>query len=241
MLHKTLGIVLHTIKYSESSLITKIFTRDFGLQSYIISGVRNKKSKNKASLFQPLAIVELVVSNSEKGNLQRISEINMHYPYVDIPYNISKSSIALFINEVLFKAINVEHPDENMFDFIQSSLQILDLDHKNCSNFHICFMIQMSRFLGFYPQGKYSSENSLFDMQEGRYVNHLPNHSYYMNSQQSSLLSDLINTGYESIHLIKMDKNQRKDLLTNLITYYRLHITFFGEIKSIQILEEVII
>ena len=174
MLHKTLGIILHTIKYSESSLITKIFTRDFGLQSYIISGIRSKKSRNKASLFQPLAMVEIVVSNSEKTNLQRISEINTHYPYADIPYNISKSSIALFLNEVLFKAINVEHPDENMFEFIKNSLQILDLEHKNCSNFHIYFMVQLSRFLGFYPQGNFSSSDSVFDLQEGRFVNFIP-------------------------------------------------------------------
>lgn len=241
MLHKTPGIVLHTIKYSESSLITKIFTRDFGLQSYIISGIRGKKSKNKATLFQPLAIVDLVVSRSEKGNLQRISEINIHYPYVDIPYNMNKSSIALFLNEILFKAIKEEHPDVDLFEFIKSSFQYLDLDPKNCSNFHICFMVQMSRFLGFYPQGKCSPANPLFDMQEGRYVSGLPNHPYCLNAKQSSLLTEFINAGYESTHLIKMDKNQRRDLLMNLITYYRLHITFFGEIKSNQILEEVIV
>lgn len=240
MLQKTQGIILHTIKYSETSLISKIFTRDFGLQSYIISGVRAKKSKNKANLFQPLAIVELVVSNSEKGNLQRISEINTHYPYVDVPYNISKSSIALFLNEVLFKSIKVESPDENMFEFIKSSLQILDLNHNNCANFHICFMVQLSRFLGFYPQGTFTSENSLFDLQEGRYVNNLPVHPYYLNVQLSSLLTAFLNSGYENIHVIKMDKNQRREFLQNLIIYYRLHITFFGEIKSNQILEEVI-
>ena len=212
MLHKTLGIILHTIKYSETSLITKIFTRDFGLQSYIISGIRNKKSKNKATLFQPLAMVELIVSNSQKGSLQRISEINTHYPYVDIPYNISKSSIALFLNEVLFKAINVEHPDEDMFEFIKSSLQILDLEHKNCSNFHIYFMVQLSRFLGFYPQGNYSSDNSIFDLQEGRFVNYLPNHPHYLKSQNAKLLNDFIIAEYETALQMAIDKIQRKQL-----------------------------
>ena len=240
MLHKTLGIILHTIKYSESSLITKIFTRDFGLQSYIISGIRSKKSRNKASLFQPLAMVEIVVSNSEKTNLQRISEINTHYPYSDIPYNISKSSIALFLNEVLFKAINVEHPDENMFEFIKNSLQILDLEHKNCSNFHIYFMVQLSRFLGFYPQGNFSSSDSVFDLQEGRFVNFIPVHSNYLTSQNAKMLNDFIVAEYEIAIQIKIDKMQRKELLQSLITFYQFHISSFKEIKSNQVLEEVI-
>ena len=113
MLHKTSGIILHTVKYSETSLIVKIYTRDFGLQSYMVTGVRSKKSKNKASLFQPLALVELEVSNTNKGSLQRISEINILHPYSDIPYNIVKSSIAIFLNEILYKAIKEEHADED--------------------------------------------------------------------------------------------------------------------------------
>ena len=97
MLHKTSGIILHTTKYSDSSLIVKIYTEKFGLQSYMISGARSKKSKTKASLFQPMALVLLEVSNSEKITLQRISEINIEHQYIDVPYNIIKSSIAIFL------------------------------------------------------------------------------------------------------------------------------------------------
>src|SRR4051812_25488846 len=103
MLHKTTGIILHTVKYSETSLIVKIYTRNYGLQSYIISGTRSKKSKNKASLFQPLTLVDLIVSNSAKEGLHRISEINILHSYNAIPYQIIKSSISVFINEILYK------------------------------------------------------------------------------------------------------------------------------------------
>ncbi|MGZ4057116.1 MAG: DNA repair protein RecO [Bacteroidia bacterium] len=120
MLHKTSGIILYTTKYSDTSLISKIYTADFGLQSYIINGVRSKKSKNKASLFQPMALVDLVVSNSGKGGLQRISEINNQHPYSDIPYNIVKSSIAIFLNEILYKTLKEEHADEEMLSSLKT-------------------------------------------------------------------------------------------------------------------------
>ena len=102
MLHKTRGIILHTLNYSETSLIVKIITPDFGVKSYIVNGVRSKKSKFKATIFQPLALVDMVVSNTDKAELQRISEINILSPYTDIPYNIIKSSIALFLNEIVY-------------------------------------------------------------------------------------------------------------------------------------------
>ena len=240
MHHTTSGIVLHTIKYSETSLVVKIYTRNFGLQSYMVSGVRGKKSKNKATLFQPLALVEMVVSNSNKGSLQRVSEINSLHPYVDIPYNIVKSSITIFLNEILYKALREEHSDEDMFDFIKNSLLVLDLKHDNCANFHVFFMIQLSRYLGFYPQGKYTLETPIFDLREGRFIDRLPDHFYYLSQQNSMLLHDLICASYETIHELKIENSERKELLQAMIIFYQLHISSFKEIKSQEILEEVI-
>lgn len=240
MIHKTDGIILHTTKYSEKSLIVKAYTRHFGLQSYIINDVRSKTSKNKATLFQPLSLIDMVVSNSNKGLLQRISEITVQHPYHSIPYNVIKSSIAIFINEVLYKAIKEEHSDEELFEFIKNSLLMLDLKTDNCSNFHIYFMIQLSRYLGFYPQGKYTPVTPVFDLQEGCFVAHLPSHPHHLSTSLSVLLYDLIAAGHEKYADIKLAKDQRKQLLLALITFYQLHITSFGEIKSYVILEEVI-
>lgn len=240
MLHKTSGIILHTTKYSETSLIVKIISPDFGVKSYIVNGVRSKKTKFKATLFQPLALVDMVVTNTDKAKLQRISDINILYPYTDIPYNIIKSSIALFLNEILYKAIKEQHSDENLFEYIKNSLQLLDLNHHNCSNFHVFFMIQLSRYLGFFPEGNYSLTTSIFDLQEGRFVDRLPNHPHYLDAEKSSLLNELLNAEYTTLHHLKIDKNQRKQLLQALIKFYQLHITSFGEIKSLEILEQVI-
>lgn len=240
MLHKTKGIILHTINYSETSLIVKIISPDFGVKSYIVKGVRSKKSKFKATIFQPFALVDMVVSNTDKAELQRISEINILYPYVDIPYNIIKSSIVLFLNEIVYKAIKEQHSDENLFEYLKNSLQVLDLKHENCSNFHVFFMIQLSRYLGFFPQGNYSLSTSVFDLQEGSFVGHSPHHPHYLNAIQSKLFWDLLNAQYDIIHQLEIDKNQRKQLLQALIKYYQLHIASFGEIKSLEILEQVI-
>lgn len=239
MLHTTSGIILHTVKYSDSSLIVKIYTRNFGLQSYMVSGVRGKKSKNKATLFQPLALVDMVVSNSNKGSLQRISEITILHPYTEIPNDIVKSSIAIFLNEILYKALREEHSDEDLFDFIKNSLLVLDLKHDNCSNFHIFFMIQLSRFLGFYPQGKYTRETPVFDLKEGRFTNHIPTHVHYLTAENSELFNNFIGAGYETIQDLKIDSVRRKELLQAMITFYQLHITSFKEIRSQEILEEV--
>ncbi len=240
MLHTTGGIVLHTIKYSDSSLIVKIYTRNFGLRSYMVSGVRSKRSKNKASLFQPLALVDMIVSNSNKGDLHRISEISILHPYTEIPNDVVKSSIVIFLNEILYKALREEHPDEDLFDFIKNSLLVLDLKHDNCSNFHIFFMIQLSRFLGFYPQGKYTTETPIFDLREGLFISRLPDHFHYLTVESSKLLHDFIAAGYETIQHLKIGHAERKQLLQAMIVFYQLHITSFKEIRSQEILEEVI-
>ena len=240
MLHKTSGIILHTTNYSDTSLIVKMYTQHFGLQSYMINGVRSKRSKNKASLFQPLAMVDLEVLNSERSTLHRISELNIHYHYTSIPYNIIKSSIAFFINEVIVKSLKESHPDEELFLFLTNSLKILDLEEGNTANFHLCFLMGLSRCLGFYPQGEYSGQTAVMDLQEGRFTDHLPTHRHYLDRGQSMLFSKLMDTGYDSLTGLQISKAERKQLLQTLILYYRLHISNFSDIKSLEILEEVI-
>jgi DNA repair protein RecO (recombination protein O) len=240
MLHKTKGIILQTVNYSETSLIVKMYTRSFGLQSYMIKGTRSKKSKYKASLFQPLALVEMVVSNVNKNSLQRLSELNISHPYSSLPYDIIKSSIALFLNEVLYKAIHEGNPDEDLFDFIENSLLILDLKQENCSNFHIQFMVQLSRYLGFYPQGDFTYQTSIFDLREGCFVRNTPTHSFYLGNKLSTLLNNFRATNYELMHTIILDKTERKQLLNALILYYQLHIDTFKELKSQEVLQQVI-
>lgn len=240
MLHKTSGIILQTTNYSDSSLIVKVYTETFGLQSYIINGVRSKRSKNKASLFQPMALVDLVVSHSEKSNLQRISEINIQHPYSDIPFNMIKSSVTMFLNEMLYRSLKEQHVDEGLYQFIKNSLLILDLKTESCANFHLLFLVQLSRFLGFYPQNNYSNDTFFFDLHEGRFINQIPVHPNFLDQKSSIILDRLIQANYENVQELKIDKMQRKNLLKSLILFYQVHISSFGEIRSLEVLEEVI-
>jgi DNA repair protein RecO (recombination protein O) len=240
MLNKTAGIILHTTKYSETSLIVKVLTNNKGIQSYIISGIRNKKSQNRAGVFQPLSLVELVTSGNEKSSLQRIKEISVDQPYNHLPYDIIKSSIGIFLNEVIIHSLKEPHPDEDMYLFIKNSLLILDLNTGTDANFHLIFMIQFSRFLGFFPQGEYSNETPLFDLQEGKFVQNIPHHSFYLNPASSRIFSQLIRSSYSDSAKLSVNRPERKAMLDSLLLFYHLHINSFGEIRSMKVLEEII-
>jgi len=239
MLHKTEGIILHTIKYAESSLIVKVYTSEFGLQSYMLSGIKGKKSKHKLALLQPLSLVDLIVSSSNKGALQRISEINLLKPYTDMPYSLVKRSIAIFLNEILYKVLKEEHADIGMFEFIKNALLVLDLKQDSCANFHIYFMTQLCPYLGFSPHGSTEEKNIFFDLKEGCFVSSAPIHRHYLNNEYTTIFQQFLNATFENFQVISMNRLQRKELLLALIAYYQLHVGSFGEVKSLSILEEI--
>ncbi len=240
MLHKTLGIILHTIPYSEKSIIAKIYTKHFGLQSYLVTATRSKKSGNKTQLYQPLALVDIVVSNSEKTKLQKIKELSIVHHYSELSGNILKSSIAMFINEVLYKTLREEQEDEELFDFIFNSLQFLDLKNDNYINFHLSFLVHYSKYLGFFPQGVFSQTNSVFDLSGGKFINSTPNHNYYIKGELCSILFLLMNTNYETIDELTITGYQRNQLINALLLFYQLHISNFAEMKSTTVLKEIL-
>jgi DNA repair protein RecO (recombination protein O) len=239
MLFKTRGIVLHTISYSDKALIAKIYTELFGLQSYIISGTRGKNSKVKACLFQPLALVEMSVAHKEKNSLQRITEIRNAQPFASIPYDIVKSSIALFLNDIIYKSIREEENNPQLFHFLYVSCQMLDLQEESCSSFHLHFMVQLSKYLGFYPQENANPENRIFDMREGVFLSQEPLHHQFLSPMLSNALKHLMACGPFSSFPFPLSNSQRRELLSQLIIYYELHLSSFRNITSHKILEEV--
>lgn len=240
MLHKTRGIVLHTTKYSESSVIAKIYTELFGLQSYLLNSVRSKKAKIKPSVLQPLSLLDMVVYHKENRGLQRISEIRNNPLFTSIPYHPIKSTIAFFLNEILYKSIREEEPNLHLFEFIFNSLHWLDLKTEHYTNFHLLFLLQLSKYLGFYPHGEYSAETSYFNLPEGKFCEKEPLHVHFLSFPQSEQLDTILKSTYEDITTISISTTERKFLLEKIIDYYELHITGFQTIKSYKILEEVI-
>ncbi len=240
MLVKTRGIVFHQIKYSETSLIVKIYTRELGLQSYLIKGARSKKSKMSPALLQHLSLIEIVTSHKEKGGLHHLREIQSAHQYNSILFDVVKSSITVFINELLAKAIREEESNLPLFDFIFQNMQWLDLAHEKFVNFHLIFTLQLTRFLGFYPRGIYAPSTPYFDLEEGCFENRKPVHPNVLKNREAELFSDLTDYSLENMGNLKLNHDLRNQLLNQLVQYYQLHLPGFGELKSLDVLRAVL-
>ena len=220
MIFKTRGIVFRFTKFKETSIIVTIFTEMFGLQSYIVNGVRSKTAKNKIALYQPLTLLNLVVYHRENANIERIREISCPYPYRSITSDVKKATLAIFINELLNKTVKEESHAGEIFQFIFDSLIALDSIEKGAENFHLIFMIKLSRFLGF-------GAHQVNEVVGGRTADR----------DTESILSTLLSANYDSPLVIT--NVQRRNLLELILKYYHEHMESLGEIKSLQVLREV--
>ena len=241
MLHKTRGIVFQVTPFSESSVVVKIYTELFGLQSYLINGVRSKKSKIKSGLLQPLSLLEMVVYHKERGGLQRIKEIRQCASggFSSIPFDVMKGSMVMFINEVVCKSVKEEEANQQMFDFIFHAMQLLDLQHEPNNDFHLRFLVQFTKHLGFFPNGAFSESTPVFNLQEGSFQEAPPVHPYFIASPLSEHFNSLINTSLSDTAYAAFSNAQKRELIEKLLEYYALHITGFGEVHSHKVLQEV--
>lgn len=238
MLQKTKGIVVKTTKFSESSLVVKVFTELFGMRTYMVRGVRKKKSRTPMNLFQPLTLLDLIVYEKAGRDIQQVKEVKAAYIFSSIPYEMSKSSMIIFLNEVIYKAIGEEECNENMFQFIEQSLLYLDQAEERYQNFHLWFMTHFTRFLGFEASDNYSAQQKFFDMQEGRFTSLKLPEIISIHPPLSGLFFQLHRDGIfgESLDINRM---HRKELIAKLHQFYQFHLPNFSEIKSLQVLSEV--
>ncbi len=239
MLRKTKGIVLHSFKYGESGIIARILTQQMGLQSFLVHGVRKSKSRNKANLFQPLTLVDLVVYAKENESLHNIKEIRCSYPFRTIGTDIRKTSIAIFISEMLLNAYKHQDMQEEAFDFIYKAAQQLDIQENNIAGFHLIFLLHLSKFLGFFPARNYTTNRTYFNLQEGLYQETFDHSTYCLGQEESQYFFNLSHP--EAIQNMDMPitASMRTLLLSKIITYYKLHLEGFKEVKSLIVLESV--
>ncbi|MES2651802.1 MAG: DNA repair protein RecO [Bacteroidota bacterium] len=240
MLHKTRGIVLKTTLYSESSVVVKIFTEKFGIQSYLINGVKKPKAKIPMNILQPLHLLDMVVYHKITTQIQRVSEARPSPLFRTIPYHVIKNVVVQFLNEVLYKSVHQQNTDEALFDFIYSAISWYDETNEPNVNFHLAFLLKLSRFLGFAPHFQSRSDQVYFDLQEGEFTSLPPIHPYYIDKIDADELNKLFYCTFEKLNEIEINNAKRRFLLDKILVYYTLHTASFGQIKSHQILEEVL-
>lgn len=240
MLYKTRGIVFKTTNYSESSVVVQVFTEKFGLQSYLINGIKKPKSKIKLNSLQPLHLLDMVVYHKPSGGIQRVSELRHQPVFLSIPYDIVKSSIVLFLNEVLYKSLKQHEADEVLFEFLFHTIEILDSISAGLANFHLYFLLRLTRFLGFYPDMTLAKDGAYFDLMDGRYTPQQPPHALILEPAYAAVWTSIINSNFDDLESLKISAASRKFLLEKILTYYRCHVEGFGQIRSHEVLEEVL-
>lgn len=240
MLHKTRGIVFKTTDYSESSVVVHVFTEKFGLQAYLINGVKKPRAKISRNMLQPLHLLDMVVYHKPSGNIQRVAELKNAPILKTIPYDVVKTSLVIFLNEVLYKAVRQESADENLFNFIFYSIEWLDHQESVLANFHLLFLVQLSRYLGFHPEKTEAGTSAYFDLKDGMFVNRKPEHNLYLAPPYTQYFNLLIGKSFEELSAIKLPNDIRRYLIDRLIEYYALHLEGFGQIRSHEVLEEVL-
>jgi len=239
MQYQTKGIVLHTINYSETSLIIKIYTENFGLQSFLIRSARNKKSKIKAGIFQPLTLLEFVADHKNKTKLHNIKEITNCFQFKNISLDIRKSSIAIFIAEILNKSIREEEENKSLFDFLFNTIQFLDKKEGRISDFHLFFLIDLTKYLGFYPQNNYKDNCEIFNLYDGNFQEKIPEQPYFIEKELSRHFYEIIKIANTDRDKLQTTLSVRKELINKMIDYYRIHLNGFGTVKSHVVLEEI--
>jgi len=230
MLHKTRGVALSYIRYRESSIIAKIYTEAFGIQTYIVNGVRSSKSRNnRIALFQPLTLLDMVVYHkSKEDTMHRISEMKCYMPFQSLPYDVVKSSLAMFVTEMLGKTLKEEESNPILFQFIEESVIFLDEAENSFENFHIQFLIQLSSFLGF-------GIETIEDLERELKNNHFP---HIPDSIERDATWHLLSQHYGAN--VPLDRRRRILILEKLIFFFKIHMEALGEIKSLEVLREVL-
>jgi DNA repair protein RecO (recombination protein O) len=239
MLEKTRGIVLNQIKYTDSGIIARLYTRKFGRQSFIIKGMRNRKAGKHAILFQPMFILDLEMYYKPSREMQVLKEFSVAYTPSDIFADIKKSCVAIFLSEVLTSVLREESPHEEMYEYIEESIIYFDRSTEGFANFHIGFLAGLSSFLGFEPAPRTDPNDSFFDMTNGIFVAVRPLHSNYANAEISGILADFFTTSYENIGDIALNGSLRNEVLDTLVRYYSLHLPGLKKLNSLEVLKAV--
>lgn len=236
MVVSTKAIVISTIKYSEADLIVSCYTEKAGIKTYLLRNIlKSKKGNLKASYFQPLTQLELIANHKDKGALEYIKEAKIIHPYQTLHTEIPKTGIVLFLSEILKNCIKEEEANNSLYLFLENSIKWLD-SHCEIGNFHIAFLLHLSRHLGFYPDSS-SAKLTYFNSLEGFFQASSTN-AYCAKGTTVEAFKIFLNMPYDNLVKIKLKKKVRLNVLDLVLDYYKMHVEGFRMPKSLAVLNE---
>lgn len=237
MLVTTNAIVLSKLKYKDNDLIVKCYTQQIGVISLILRGVlKSKKGSSKTAYFQLLSQLQFVVDYKNNRTLHTVKETKLSYLYTSLHSNVLKSSIVMFLAEVLSNTLREEEQNETLFSYIETTLQWLDT-HSEYSNFHLLFLLNLTKYLGFYPQVS-NIDAHFFNLSDGKFENKKLD-KYAISGENLTLLKQLLGTTFDALSLVKINAKQRQSFLSMILLYFELHLGSFKTPKSLQIFNQV--
>ena len=243
---KTEAIVLHSFKLGESKLVVDMFTREAGRLSFVVSVPKTQKGRLKKQYFQPMTLLEVEVDYRQRVQLQKMRDARLLSPYASIPFSPEKLALSLFIAEFLYHALHSEQQNEPLFVYVCDSMQWLDMASAGYANFHLTFLMRLSRFLGFYPNLSLTPVPSpngegrdvFFDLREGQFCTLAPTHRDFLQPDDARRIHILMRMDFPTMHLYRLSRQERNRIIYVLLQYYRLHIPQFPELKSLAVLQE---
>ena len=228
---RTRAIVLNKTKYSDNSLIARVFTREAGVQSFILKGAFSKKNKGKLALLENLSMVELTFDDHHEG-IKYLSDIALYHSYSLIPFDMVRRMLFIFYNEILYKTLTDYSTDAELFDFVENSLLELDEENTRLADIHLRFLVDFSKILGFFPKDNFSAQNCHFFIEDSSFVHDYFDYPDYLSQEASAYLADLMHEDATELP----PKIVRNELLYGLIRYFERHNEQIHRIESVQIL-----
>lgn len=239
MLEKTKAIVLHSIRQGESSLIVQCYTERWGRQSFLVKGARKSKRSSKANLFQPLFLLQLDIYYKATRDLQWIKEASLLHPLNSLQQDISKSAQAIFIAEVLSRTLKEEEQNLPLYEYLETSINYLDVLERASASFHLLFLFQFARHLGFGPQHNYSEGRKFFDLNLGTFTELPGSADLARETELGNFWNICFSNSYDQINTLVNNQSSRNIFLDSLLEFYDCHMSNMKQIKSLEILRTI--
>lgn len=237
----TKAVVLHSVKYADNKMVVDMFTETHGRVAFAVTVAKSSRGRMKKQLFQPLAILEVVFDFRPSKPLQRLTDVRMAQPLTLMMTDPYKLSVAIFVAEFLTYATTSEQQNDTLFKYIVYSVEWLDSARDSIANFHIVFALRLTRFLGFGPNMDAAGHGAYFDLREGVFAATRPMHPDVVEPAEAEAIGTLMRLNYANMGHMSLSRNQRNRCLDLILSYYRLHVASFPDLKSLDILRELFV